>query len=227
MAKKLALILFLIILLLSTFVPPAISASSAQTWYLTPVDYVGPKANDGTEHHHDKVMSKTPVFDDHVAFTSAKTMWWYAENPAECSLSFGVGTWRVHLYHDKMDQSDEYGQTLTADIFKVASDGSATQIATGSSITTPSSTDTVIVCSPLGTHDFAAGERLAVRISWSSTNQLWIYYSSTKPSTLQSPSSDPGYPVPELPGFALLAAGLLILIPLILSRRARNTQITS
>ncbi len=188
-----------------------VGAQGEQTWYLTPTSYTGTPANDGTTHHHDKIMSKTQTTDDHVAFASDKTMWWYAEHAAECGLSFGMGSWSAHLYHDKMDVVGEVGETITADVYKVAPDGTPTHIATGSNTTISGQTETDITCSPVGSQDFATGERLAVRISWSSTDTIWIYYSADKPSTLTTPPSDPGYPVPELSTLILFSTGLLAL----------------
>jgi hypothetical protein len=213
----------IVVILMAAVQFTAVEALGEQTWYLTPTSYTGTPADDGTDHHANKIMSKTQTSDDHVAFTSTETMWWYADNAAECDLTFGAGSWSLHLYHDTMDdESGEVGETITADIYKVKADGTATRIATGSNTTVSGQTETIFTCSPLGNQDFITGDRLAVRISWSSTDTLWIYYSSAKPSTLKSPSSDPGYPIPEPSTLVLFATGLFTLAGYVLvSRRLK------
>jgi hypothetical protein len=174
----------------------------------------------------DEIMSKTHTPGSYVVCKDGSPKWWYVDEPAECDLTIGAGSWTVHIYHDTADESYEYDGTITADIYKVA-DGTKIHIATGSESPTEGGTDTTITC-PMGSGvDFATGEKFAVRISWSPTSEkptdpLYVYYSATKPSTLTSPSSDPGYPVPELITLVLLSTGLLTLAGYVLLTKRRD-----
>jgi len=68
------------------------------------------------------------------------------------------------------------------------------------------------------------GDRLALRLSYESPyyidGMLIFYNTESRPSSLGSPETDPGYPLPELSTLALFGGGLACLVGyLALSRR--------
>jgi len=219
----------IVILVLATVVlgsVQVVGAETAQSWHLLNADYEGTKAIDGTNHLVDVYMNKTgntttSPYSKYLNYT--ETMWWYAEYAAECDLTFGTGNWTVYLDHEKIDGA-EVGETITAGIYKVRGDGTATLLATRSKTAVSDSTNSTIECGPVvASQDFDAGERLALRINWTcTTEELMIYYyraSDSKFSNIASPSTDPGYPVPELSTLILFSTGLLALAGYVELRR--------
>jgi hypothetical protein len=64
------------------------------------------------------------------------------------------------------------------------------------------------------TQDFSTGDWLAVRLSWDcETDALRIHYEAEagSDSYIESPLSDPGYPIPELSTVILFGMGLLVI----------------
>ena len=153
----------------------------------------------------------------------AKTMWWYAECPAQYDLTFPAGgDWIVRIDHEQRS-----GWAWYADVYKVASDGTAISFASG---TAPASNTesgvTTITChqGAAQTFNIASGDRLALRIKHDdSTEEVTTYfYKDTHLSNLTTPSSDPGYPVPELSTLLLLLIGLIALTGYVLLTKKRN-----
>lgn len=208
-----------------------VEAETAQSWHLLNADYEGTKAIDGITHLVDVYMNKTgntttSPYSKYLNYTEA--MWWYAEYAAECDLTFGTGNWTVYLDHEKIDGA-EVGETITAGIYKVKGDGTATLLATGSETAITDSTSSTIECGPVvASQDFDAGERLDLRINWTcTTEELRIYYyraNDSKFSNITSPSSDPGYPVPELSTLILFSTGLIALAGYVLLTKKRKNR---
>jgi len=64
------------------------------------------------------------------------------------------------------------------------------------------------------TQNFSTGDWLAVRLSWDcETDALQIHYKAAagSDSYIGSPSSDPDYPIPELPTVILFGVGLIVI----------------
>ncbi len=73
--------------------------------------------------------------------------------------------------------------------------------------------------------DFSTGDWLAVRLSWDcAAGALRIHYKAEagSDSYIESPLSDPGYPIPELPTVILLGVGLLVISGYVAWRRIRT-----
>jgi len=203
-----------------------VGAETAQSWRLLNADYEGTKAIDGTNHLVDVYMNKTgnttiSPYSKYLNYT--ETMWWYAEYAVQCNLTFPAGgDWIVRVDHEKKS-----GWTWYADLYKVASNGIATSFASG---TAPASNTesgvTTITChqDAMQTFNIANGDRLAIRIKHNcSTEEVTTYfYKDTHLSNLTSPSTDPGYPVPELSTLILFSTGLLALAGYVLLTRRRK-----
>ena len=143
-----------------------------------------------------------------------KTTWWYAEYPAQFDgVTFGEDNWIVNISHSDPGASP---CTIFANVSKVDdTTGKVTYLANGNE-SASSSGVTIFTCydNPNTNQIFNTSERLALQIYHNRTNTFRIYYynaTNGKYSNLTSPSTDPGYPVPELSTLILFSAGLLIL----------------
>ncbi len=190
----------------------------SQNWRLLNTDYTGTSASDGTTHHKDFLMKLTGNGSSYMNLpsVSTKTTWWYADSSAQCDLSFGENSWTLYLYRGAINSGAGSGKTLWADVYKVASDGTPTCLASGTkSFNANDAAGTwEIMCADNAStsQTFTTGERLALRIKHDASTTIPIYYynaSNNRLSRLVSPSSDPGYPVPELSSFVLVSAGLV------------------
>ena len=210
-----------------------VGAETTQSWRLLHDTYAGTTANDGTDHHYDLFMDKTGETSEtpwSTYFNSPKTVWWYAENAAECNLGFGEKNWMAHIAHGGI--SEEVGsQTLYVDVYKVKTDSNIVHLAGGTQLFNGGDTAGTwnIICVDDGdtTQDFTTGERLAFRVKhdYSGIKQIRIYYykdMDNKRSRLESPSTDPGYPVPELSTLILLSIGLIALTGYVLLTKRWN-----
>jgi hypothetical protein len=228
MRIKLLVTVFLAMVVLATSVQ-VVGAAGEQTWHLLDGLYSGETADDGTEieHHKDLFMRRAGEADSQKArCTNGKAIWWYAECAAECNLGFGSSSWTVVLCHETIKE-DTTDKLLEAKIFKVEDDGSATLLASGEQPTVKDTTSTTITCASSGGQNIEKGERLALRIYPQVDEDFDIYYyegegSEEKNSKLQSPSSDPGYPYPELPSLLLFSTGLLALAGYVLLTKRGN-----
>ena len=206
-----------------------------QVWYLSSDDKPSdaPSANDSLTHKVDNLLhkdiGKKTGGDRYFRLNYTKVAWFYADTGAENGLSFGEYSWTTYIRTEAIED-DEIGHNLTVEICRLASDGTVTVIANHSENLTAADSGTrwEIMCEDNGssTQDFSAGDWLAVRLSWDcSTDELQIYYEIEEHSNsyVKSPSSDPGYPVPELPTLILFASGLIILAGYVVLKR-RNTS---
>ncbi len=231
MLRRLIGILVLVMVVLAMV--QMVGAETAQRWYLLHDEYTGTEAHDGTTHHKNLFMNKigeTSVTPWSTYFNSPKTVWWYAGNIAECNLGFGENDWTAYIAHGSIN-TEVGSQTLYVDVYKVKADNSVVHLA-GSTQSfnggdTAGTWDIVCTDDDGTTQDFTTGERLAFRIthSYSGTKHITIYYykdEGGKRSRLESPSSDPGYPVPELSALLLFSIGLITLTGYVLLTKKRR-----
>lgn len=205
---------------------------SQQVWYLTPE----PKpsgahnATDSLTHKVDNLLhkdiGKKTGGDRSFNLSSTEVAWFYADTGAENGLSFGEYNWTIYIRTEAIE-SGEVGN-LTVEICKLDSGGNSTILAENTTNLTVTSAYTLweMNCIDNGstTQDFSAGDWLAVRLSWDCTaGELQIYYEIEEHSNsyVKSPSSDPGYPVPELPTLILFSSGLLILAGYVLLKQRK------
>ncbi len=196
-----------------------VAAETTQTWYFTTAENTtvgAPYANDGWVHDKDLVMNKTkPTYGTYCILDGQKALWFYADTGAQVDLGFGESAWTAKIYTS--DPNKKAGNTTTVDICKITPDGTVTVLASGSEILVDDKIEYNITCEDKGTttQDFSNGDWLGARVSWSgpATETIRIYYnpSDGKSSYVTSPSTDPGYPAPELHSLVLFSTGLLAL----------------
>ena len=215
-----------VLVLVLASVPMVGAAPDSQSWHLLGEDnsYPGVAANDGTTHRIDVNMSKTKnATKTYKDVPSDETAWWYAEYPAQFDgVTFGEDDWTVNISHGPTD-----GCTIWANVCKVNdSTGEVTYLANGSVVPAGSGADTFTCSDNQNTiQTFNTSERLALRIYHNRTTILRIYYydaTDKEYTNLTSPSSDPGYPVPELSTLILFSIGLITLAGYVLITERRR-----
>lgn len=200
-----------------------LATMEGQTWYLTPETKPddAPTANDSLTHVRDNLMHKGSGSGtgNHFDLNYTEVAWFYADTGAECGLGFGENAWKAHIRTEGIED-DEIGHNLTVEICRLDNGtGDVTVIANH----TEQLTEVVskhlwnITCenNESTTQDFNTGDWLAVRLSWDCpTDEFRIHYKAEADSDsyIESPSSDPGYPIPELSTFVLVGVGLLVFV---------------
>ena len=229
------LVLGMVVLVLATVGVQVVGAETAQRWYLTgdikPAD--APIANDGIDTHtRDALLYKSEAIGTwggtQVSLPSDNVAWFYADTGAECDLGFGEYAWKTFIRTEEIEE-DEVGHNLTVEICKLDSEGTITILANHSETLTAALAYTLweINCEDNGStyQDFSTGDWLAIKLSWDcTTDSLLIYYKAEdgKDSYIQSPASDPGYPVPELSTLILFSVGLIVLAGYVLLTKRRR-----
>jgi len=231
---KKAVVSFLIAAVVLVSVVGTASAAS-QEWYLRDPDYGGQVVNDGFKHSCDRTMSKTPGSvsrDEAIRYHGGEweVAWWYAEEPAECNLSFGSGNWKAFVDYEN---NGNYTETLYIQIFKVDTEGNAVALteeyqATG--LTTGGLDSASYTLTSTADNSIKKGERFAVRFRWDKDSKdfLEIQYDNVKATNrstrILSPETEPGYPTPELPTLVLFGTGLLALAGFVLYNRRKENK---
>lgn len=198
-----------------------LETTNTQTWYLTSkFNATGtPIANDGQTHVRDNLMHKGSRTGSGTYFNlnSTEVAWFYADTGAECDLGFGESSWEAHIRTEGIED-DELGHNLSVEICRLnGSTGDVTVLANNHTqqLTAVGSKHLWnITCNAATTQDFSTGDWLAVRLSWDcTTDPLQIYYEAEagSDSYIESPASDPGYPIPELSTILLFSLGLLVI----------------
>ena len=211
-----------------------VGAETAQTWYLTGDNKPSgaPEANDSVGHDKDNLMNKSVGLGtwggSSFSLDSGKPAWFYADTGAECGLGFGENAWTAHIRTESIG-GGEIGSILYVEICKLSSDGSITFLANGSETLTAAGSKKLwdITCVDQDTkQDFITGEWLALRVFWENetADTLTIHYKNVanSESYIESPSTDPGYPVPELSTIFLFSVGLIALAGYILLTKRRR-----
>jgi len=234
MRMHLRLVVIMVLAMLVLASVQVAGAETAQSWHLlgsssggSEQDYTGTVASDGTYHHKDLFMNKTGNATGHYMVlpnVTKNTTWWYAEYPAQFDgVTFGEDNWIVNISHS--NYKDFF---IFADVCKVNESGEVTYLAQGNK--TASEIYTIITCYDNATtsQTFDKDERLALRIYHNRTGntttaRIYYYNSSTGIlSNLTSPSSDPGYPVPELSTLILFSTGLIVLAGYVLLAKRKK-----
>lgn len=221
MKKALALlfVLAMVAVLVLGTVSLVQASPGSQEWYLRNTSYGGTAVDDSAEdvvtpHLGDWIMSKTQGDNNWAVeidyLSGYRVAWWYAENAAQTGVTFGSGDdWTVYLEY--MNTSLGSTETLHAQIFKVDSSGNYTALTdqyAGTGL--PANTTTTRTCTLNGKAEqsLQVGDRLAVRLRWTESDDLSIKFNggveSGYVSYVQSPESDPAYPVPELSTIILI-----------------------
>ena len=209
-----------------------VGAETAQSWHLLDAEYPEMKADGDTTHHKDFFMNKTGnAVGEYMVLpnVTTKTTWWYAEYPAQFDgVTFGEDDWTVNISHSNPGDTP---CTIFANVCKVNdTTGEVIYLANGSEYAPTGATVTNIQCNDVSytTQTFNTSERLTLKIYHNragTTTTLRIYYYNAtggKYSNLTSPTSDPGYPVPELSTLILFSTGLIALAGYVLLTKRRK-----
>lgn len=204
------------------------SSAGTQTWRLHDTKYEHTPADDGaTTHALDKQMHKESSCAGgyvEVTINSTHPAWWY-DYVAAVNSTFGEQPWQAKIYHPVTYgvAGTPTGDTITGEVWLVWDDGTTIKkLASGSGniVENVSSTSFDIYDNGATTQEFSVGQRLAFRVCTNNATGLEIRYDGTDAcSALESPTSDPGFPVPELPTIILMSTGLLALFGYVVYRK--------
>lgn len=178
-------------------VSPALADSGSQTWYadnLLPGNISILNMETASEVHKSAYIYQN------------KDKVWIEQNPAQVDVSFGTDTWSGSI-------SIFSGNLLTVE---VGSYGGSEFTAAGSQAitTTPEGYSYTLSITPSSDFSISSGDYLALRVSNDDSSGIRVDYGETSGdycTYVNSPSTDPGYPVPELNTFILFGIGLLAL----------------
>ncbi|MFC1937114.1 hypothetical protein ACFLWY_00980 [Chloroflexota bacterium] len=234
---QVVVIVSLLLLLVLAPLDFPVTAAGAQQWQFKTEDYSPPgtPAQDGKDHSCNKKMSGPSGWPSGpasaVEVLANERAWWYSDVAATEPVSFGEEDWEAEV-HVFLDSGSEDNKTVTVKAWKVASNGTATELASGSWTGTVDTTNThhQITLTHIGSQNIPVGWLIACSVEWSGgTANVKIGYNNTMgqedDSWCQTPTNDPGYPVPELPTLILLSAGLAAAF-IYLTIRKRKTRIT-
>ena len=189
-----------------------------QSWYFTTNNASDPLSTLAT---YNMTMAKgVDGGNTTVTLAPGQSVWFYADQVANCTVTFPVGTWDVS-YWVKVLNTMESNTTLSTRLQSLTPGGVNTTIAeNASSISYAEGAlqDIGLALATTASFSVPAGGRFALELCWplSAKGNLEIHCHPPErhASSVTSPSSDPGYPVPELPSVLLLGLGLLVLIGL-------------
>jgi hypothetical protein len=201
-------------LLVLTLVQMA-GAAGEVTWYWKNDIFTDPP----TTHTSDMIMdmySPTGATDDIVTLGPGERAWWYAENAAQCDLTFPEGNWVFHFWiaTNSADSERVYPRVVRVH-------NSNSEYVTSSSSYNLIKSDEGVKEITYGVSgdltNFQQEDRVAVELLFSASAEagewLKIYYNySAHNSTLTSPPSSPAYPVPESSVLILFLTGLIALV---------------
>ncbi|MEO0248130.1 MAG: hypothetical protein ABIN58_01050 [candidate division WOR-3 bacterium] len=216
------LLVFSLLVLLILVFSSGVIATDSQNWYLTDIP-AGLHAHDGTIHAADNIMNKifpsSPIPEMKLigAIDGIKlTAWWYSDSPALADVTFGEDNWLASLYYINHIGAGK----LWASVWSVSPDGSVKKLLAKGHTNVKwcdGYTQVNIICQdfPDTTQTVPQGHYLALRLRYApqqwADGLLLFYGSSSSPANLQSPPSDPGFPLPELSTAALLGSGVSLL----------------
>lgn len=208
-----------------------LSVPNQQTWYFTDNDasvliYEGSPTID-----YQRIMTKgAEGGNEKITLEHGQRVWFYADHVAQCNVSFPAGNWDVKYWVKATDSADS-GKNVYTRLHGINSSGGRLSPANGYdrgtfTISNPNYLEEVT--EELNeSFTIPEGGRFAIEVYWVDTasGNLEIYCnpSDKHSSQVTSPSSDPGYPVPELPTLILFSSGLIILAGYVLLKR-RNTS---
>jgi len=215
--------LVLFVVALTVFALTGVCSADSQSFYFHDTTYGNTPAIDGTSHACDEDMDKnTGGSGSTVTINSTATAWWY-DFAAQVNSTFGEGKWGAEIFYNSTGAG-----TVYVDIYLVQDDGTIIKnIASGSDSTVDSTPVTyeLFECPDNTTTNqtFNVSERLATRVSYSGAGDFIIHYDGTDEHThINSPPTDPGWPVPELSTILLMSIGLLALMGYVVYRRRNN-----
>ena len=214
MRGKIIAITVALILVMSMVLLAAAAPIGPQTWYLNCDPYL---LGSGSS-----VMQKTFVPDpdcDREQVFAGSQYDWLSENPADGDVTFPEGNWVIKLeVHDDWSSDLEVqvgGYDLNTDFYPF----STTVLSPPSYSGGGSDGIITVILQMEASGTVFEGDYLALRVMNHDVfhNKVW----TRGVSRLESPSSDPGFPMPELAAGILLFAGLIGLGSYVVVRRRK------
>jgi len=219
-------ILVLVLLGICTITTIA-EAGTEVTWYFKDTNVSGFSYPSG--HIFDKFMNRTETptgtADYTVTLGPGESAWWYANEAAECDLTFLNGVWRAEYWVNATNSTDKDKWVYTR-LHIIASNGSDIFEKYGTErINNPGEIEKIEEQPCKESITIPKGGRVALEIYWVSTanGSLIVYYNSAShDSKLVSPPDN--YPIPEFPTLALPLAIVLGIMSLLFKARKRNNR---
>ena len=207
--KPMAILLLVGALILSM---TAIVTADSQQWFLNSSNHSTVSAN--------KVMEKSGTPTSSVTINQSTSVIWLTENAATADVTFSSGSWFVYL-----ETTEDWGADCDISIggWDVSNTGNEwydISTSTGTKFSFSSGILTVEVQTGSGT--ISNGDYLALKIeNTSSSNNHDVVTDGD--SYMLSPSTDPGYPIPDIAAGILLGLGLIVMGGfLVIAKRKQN-----
>ena len=201
--RKLFAIALVLMALVSIFVP--VASAKSQTWYLC-----------GGTFSSCLDLEKTVPPDGTVEIPNGGNFARWFAGPAQCSLTMGGGTWTLDLDYDAPTD----GGTIDISLWRADGDERWDEFFDVDNVALSGGLGTKSVDLDAPSEDFISDEYFGLYIKWvaSVSGDLTVNCGSGD-STLKTPSSDPGFPVPEMSSLVLFSVGLLALVGYVAYRK--------
>jgi hypothetical protein len=194
-----------------------LSVPNQQTWYFSNDTVTGPTWSGA---NYNRNMTKgVEGGNTIITLVKGERVWFYADQVAECNVSFPAGIWNVSYWVNATNSSDS-GKQITTRLQGITANGTKISGINGYVqkyyyINSPQNLEEVTESLNSGTFTIPEGGRFAIEILWQSTANGSLEVCCNPPekhsSQVTSPSSDSGYPIPELPTIILFSMGLLVI----------------
>jgi MYXO-CTERM domain-containing protein len=204
-----------------------LAVPNQQTWYFTNDTVTGPTWDGGATYNRNMTKGMKGE-DDKVTLAHGERVWFYADQVADCNVTFPADTWNVS-YWVKATEADS-GKRITTRFHGIDSKGAelpGSPYAEGHyDINNPPFFEEVTESFNPAGFTIPKGGRFTIEVLWAggATGNLEIHCNPVglDASQVTSPTSDPGYPIPELPTVLLLGLGLLVFVGYVRLRRRRE-----
>jgi len=195
---KATIVVPLVVLLLLSVTTVASATTASQLWYLDEDSH--PAAG--------KVMQKTWGVQSGAAdIGPGNSQMWLAENAAHGDVTFASGAWVVELRTDSDWGIEGDNCEITIGGWDTASGWYEIPTTTASTLVWHSGYSILKVELQTGSATIYKDDYLALKIENNDSASHTVYTDGG--SSVRSPDTDPGYPIPELPVAILLGLGLV------------------
>jgi len=196
-----------------------------QAWYFTNGSVTGPTGSDA---NYNRNMTKgVEGGNDTITLASEERVQFCADQLADGNVSFPEGNWEVSYWLKPLHEYDGF-KSVNYRLQVVYPNESTSTIGTAHTQVGPAQIlrETSLSIGNAGPFTVPEGGRFALELEWdSSANgnlELYCNLPDRRASQVTSPSSDPGYPIPELSTLVLLGVGLLMIVGYVALRKRKE-----